>query len=293
MSNSITILSYNTHLFIDSVAAVDPKLIYKDTERKEDILNKIESHSPPIDVIGLTEVWAHKTQDYFKNNLTEFDTFAYQEEPTLSGSSGMCLSVRGNLHSPPIGFRKYNNMLHADKLSCKGVSYGRVTLQNGQEIYLIQTHTQASYTGSESADAKARKDQIRDVLLPIFTEALQNFKSGPVFLLGDLNIIGGSEEYKEFSQNLYRYGIANGREVLDAWPAFSEQPGITYDPNENSLVKRFDNTQEQPQRLDYIFFTADKAKITNIEIPHWKYQESLNDSDHYPIIATFRLKQDY
>lgn len=200
----------------------------------------------------------------------------------------MFLGVRGNLQTPPMAFQKYENMVEDDRWACKGVAYGRVTLRNNKQIYLIQTHAQASYTNSEAKDEKARQSQMQATLFPIIEDALRNFKSGPIFLLGDLNIIAGSEEYNHFAKQLSSYGMSHGRNIADAWPLFSQDQGITYDPQNNSLVQHFDSTQNQKQRLDYIFFTPDQAKITNIEVPHWQ-TNNVDDSDHYPVVATFEL----
>lgn len=280
----ISLLSYNTHLFLDSIVEYLPSdNIYKDRERLDDILKKLSDNS--YDIIGLSEVWAHTIQNeiinHFKKNT--LDGFAFQNEPKTKLSPGLVLGVRGSLDHSPLAFQYYTDLVGYDKYSAKGVVYGKVRIQNN-DIYIIQTHTQASYTQSIVEDDKARRKQLQSVLFPIIDAALNEF-NGPIFLLGDLNIIANSQEYQWFNQQMTYRGL------YDAWSSCHDQnPGITYDPENNALIQKFDPTQKEKQRLDYIYYRKNKAHISHIKvIRDWKTDQNIDDSDHYPISANFHL----
>jgi endonuclease/exonuclease/phosphatase family metal-dependent hydrolase len=278
----ISIGAYNTHLYEGTVVGVQPKQLFRDAARQ--VAFQEQLCAAGMDVIGLSEVWASKTQDSIMAALrgVGMDGYAYQKGPVLKLNPGTVLCAAGALTKPPMSFLPYNQLTGWDKFAEKGVTYGRVRLHSA-EIFVVQTHTQASYVGSEKEDRTVREAGIRSVLFPVIDQALQDF-TGPVFLLGDLNISADSDEYKAFSLQM------KGRGLRDAWAALDTgQPGYTYDPDANNLVKHFDPSETVSQRLDYIYFREGTARVKDMKVLKWKTVDGVDLSDHYGICATFDI----
>jgi len=215
--------------------------------------------------------WAFKPAGYA--------SFRFRGESPLKATSGMLLSVRGRF-TRPTGFQPYAGLIDSDQWSSKGVAYGRAEVK-GVEVFVVQTHTQASYVGKEAECRAARDRQLQATLMQIL-EANKTFR-GPLFLLGDLNIVGESDEYYWFAEQMRMYGLE------DAWVSQpGSGPGYTYCPGDNPLVKRFDDRETTPQRLDYIFFRPDRSELKSMTVPlDWKTADGLDLSDHYPVQASF------
>lgn len=309
--SKFSVVSYNTHLFQDSVAAGmsgflnivkkdKMKLLDQDQTRRNDISTRCglgADGSAPYDLIGLTEVWSHEYQDYFKGQMkaSHYTPYAYQGESAFSGSAGMVLGAKGKFRLGP-NFSKYEHMVDADKFSSKGVAYGVAKLGPSQDMYvgIVQTHAQASYTGSEASDEAARESQLSATLYPALNKIdawMGTFfavKKKAVLLFGDMNIVGGSAEYKTFAKAMKEHGFQ------DAWIAVNgNADGYTYVPSADSLVDYFDSTQKEPQRLDYIFYKgAGGSKVTCKSmkvLTDWKTSRGLDLSDHYPVTAEFEF----
>ena len=295
MTNTITFLSYNTHLFAGSNPAfLSPSLKYEDERRSQEILHRSNGQ---FDVLAFTEVWADKMRDHFANALVDRKSYIPQPDVNiikreLSGSPGMVLSVKGEWAYGP-SFDYYGDMVGDDKLAYKGVSFG-VARINGMLVGLVQTHTQATYTGKEEEDRLARDQQIEKTLFPAIEKVQQWLASsasdGPIVLLGDMNIVGETDEYKWFSEELGKRGFQ------DCWTQTNPgKDGYTYVPADNPLVKHWDETQTQPQRLDYIFLNpgATEARCKEMAVLHdWKVAvggDNIDLSDHYPITATIDI----
>ena len=277
----LSILSYNTHLFWKSIAAsVDGSLVYKDSERLNALVDYCNKSN--YDIIGLSEVWGHDVQNQLKINFAEcgMNSFAFQGEAITSASSGLFLAFRGQVDGV-MSFDYYYNLVGPDKLSAKGVVHGVLKI-NGVRVYVIQTHTQASYVGTEARDDAARKEQIMQTLFPIIDTVKENYPDLPIFLLGDLNIVANSEQYEWFAKRL------NYRGFNDAWvDANGSDNGITYDPRNNLLVKHFDPKQDVAQRIDYIFYTKSILNVKNMRVVKWKTDGDLDLSDHYGVDCFF------
>ncbi|KAF7781786.1 hypothetical protein PRUB_b1116 [Pseudoalteromonas rubra] len=293
MSNQFNVLSMNTHLFVDSSPGFfDTSLIYLDKQRAEKI---IELSNGNFNVIGLTEVWGDKMRRQMATAFDGYNTFIPQADSKtafVAGSPGMTLSVKGQWaggYQPSFVF--YQDMVGADKLAFKGVSTA-ITRVNGQVLGLVQTHAQASYTETEKRDTKARDRQFRQTLFPAIVH-LQNLLESlsikaPIILLGDLNVVADTNEYKWFLNELEQLGF------YDCWTKVNgSQPGYTYEPRKNALVKRWDKTQVAPQRLDYIFLNPNNSgyRCTQMSVlSQWKLTTATSDSDlsdHYPVSACF------
>lgn len=293
----------------------------EDDARRKAIMSRIKSANS--DIAGLTEVWGHSVMNDFSNvfNQGHYNAFYYSDDPTFSASCGMVIIWQGSFdfyHKKLFQFAHYTNLTGADKMAYKGIYYGKHTIQ-GIEVGIIQTHTQASYTiknnssnlekakkmvaacgltdiefylqgGLDPVDQAARDCGLKSTLFKtvLSSEIFKGF-TGPMFFLGDLNIVASSKEYDWLSQQMKSHGFA------DAWVTakLKTGKGITYDPQHNSLVKYFDRTQTIQQRIDYIFYKPGETIpviCTKAEVPtDWALDDGTPLSDHYPLIGTFEI----
>jgi endonuclease/exonuclease/phosphatase family metal-dependent hydrolase len=308
MTNQLSILGYNLHLFEGSLAGDawkaknwseeawgkvtgrkrnDPHpLIYQDRERCDEVVSRIRDEGYGIDIVALSEVWGNSVADNITKSLqSDFQFYRYSGSSLrdrIKGSCGLLLGVRG-ARTTKFSFKRYQNLIKADAFSEKGVAILTFDAY-GKKVTIIQTHAQATYADSEVESYKSRQKDFLEVLYPIIQECSR--EHGPVFLIGDLNIGGESGEYRNFSDQMAKFGMA------DSWTiAYHDgSSGITYDPHRNALIKLFDPNESVPQRLDYIFFRKEFSKIKHIKIPlDWKTKSGTHCSDHYPLKVTFSL----
>ncbi|MEW6255616.1 MAG: endonuclease/exonuclease/phosphatase family protein [Pseudomonadota bacterium] len=285
----LTILSYNTHLFLDSLAAraagarkAGELLLHQDEARLHGLMARLSALAPPPAIIGLSEVWAHSVSDRIRESLpVGYETFRFSGEPWHKGSCGLVLGVRGRFVDP-CGFLNYEGLIESDSWSAKGVVYAKAAIGD-RKVLIVQTHAQASYVGKEKVCEAARRRQLQATLFKVLDEEADFL--GPAFLLGDLNIVAGSDDYRWFSTQMAARGYR------DAWfAAEGAGPGYTYRPRHNSLIPLFDETETLDQRLDYIFYRPAASTVRRAQVlTDFTTARGLELSDHEPLLVTFEV----
>lgn len=279
---SFKAIIYNAHLYKGTVVGVAPNQTYKDDARQAALVDHIQTASP--DLVGLSEVWASSHADEIVSSTNKFgySGYAYETPNILKLNPGLVTLAKDKLQTP-MNFQPYQALTGWDKYAEKGVIFGEVLI-GGRQIHVIQTHTQASYVGSEQQDEKVRTQEVYDTLFPVLDSVLQS-TTNPVLLLGDLNIIAGSAEYKSFARQML------GRGMRDAWETlYPNTPGFTYDPATNALIKKFAPNDTEAQRLDYIFYRdTNLIKPINANVLEWKTASGLDVSDHYGLEVDFNI----
>jgi endonuclease/exonuclease/phosphatase family metal-dependent hydrolase len=280
----ISILGYNTHLFegigagvLDALQSTNiVNLFYDDARRRQELVTFIDAQN--ADVVCLTEVWADgNTGDlgkgFFINNLkAKYPHVCRDNKGSLSLGSGLLM-----LSKSPMANCKYTEFPTSsgvDAYAAKGVLTATVTY-HAKKVIVSLAHTNADDGPKERA---VRADQIKTVLTDIKTQS-KSFEILPVILIGDLNIIGGSEEYKDLANSMGNYAG-----MIDAYRYLHpNSPGITYDGTKNSLIKRFAPKDVQVQaRLDYSFVRG--ATPVKFEI----FENEM--SDHYGYVVEYDLQ---
>ena len=286
-------LSYNTHLFKDTILEWGAGQEYHDSTRLNTIITLLK-HSTP-DIIGLSEVWANASKDKFIDGLkSQLPYSAWdQNRNPLQVGSGLLLLSRFPLSN--VSFIQYANLKGWDKMSQKGFILANVEIRS-QKLLIALTHTQA---GDNCEEIEARRGNLNQLLNFLNTAIEIESKSIPVILLGDLNIIGESEsdtpteDYKIWCNQLKWYSIYDSYRCLN--PSATSDPGYTYDAVNNNLIARFapkDADKKYRQRLDYMFVRG--VTITSISVPkNFTFQTSdgtMDLSDHYPLQGEFLLE---
>lgn len=289
--NTIKVLFSNTHLFYDSLLGLDSSSVYLDFERRDELLKRAKEGN--YDILGFSEVWADSQRDFFATKLPPPIYQTYIPHPdvswlqrTVSASSGLVLSANGDISNA--GFYHWEGMVGPGQFAYKGVAYGLVRVKEDTLVGWVQTHAQASYDGTEKRDAAARKKQMVQTLFPAMKKVQEMVNGqGPTILMGDLNIVGESAEYNWFQEEVGKLGF------VDCWLETNpSDPGYTYEPAKNMLVKKWDSTQTTPQRLDYVYMSPGVGgeKCAEMKILRdWKTTDGVSMSDHEAVEVVIDL----
>jgi len=307
-------LSYNTHLFLDTLpGTIDlatkwinkiiedvplinkviedvPRQKYEDSRRLDDIITKVQNLAP--DIVGFSEVWANNSKKEFISRLeSQLPFYAWDKKEWNELGSGLLLLSRFPLSN--VSFTEYNRLSGIDSTSQKGFLMATAEI-GSQKLLIVHTHTQAE---DSNAAIEARKDNINQLHSSISSAADYSM---PVILFGDLNITGENElgdstdEY-EFLRDTFKQS-----QMSDSYREMNDNavsnPGYTYDAVNNKLIKYFDPSYAErkvKQRLDYMFMRG--ITPISVTVPDtFTFQTSdgtMDLSDHYPLQGYFELKQ--
>jgi endonuclease/exonuclease/phosphatase family metal-dependent hydrolase len=294
--NILTVLGYNTHLFVDTIVAADPKQTYHDQERIDAIIAKIREIEP--DIVGLSEVWANKSKWKFTNGLKDIlPYFCYDENnrQTEMGSGLLLLSRH------PISwheFQEYYNLTSWDADSQKGFLKAVVDIDSDKNkpLLVVLTHTNSGdFRDQFSKPAEARHlnlIQIRDWIVAV--QWYTQYTS--MIILGDLNVDASQPEYKDNLLSTFEIAPFN---IVDSDSGDPE--GYTVDEINNKLNQRFSPSSDPcKMRVDYMFISTDERCPVRRVSPHsvivpnyFKFTSPdgvMDLSDHYPLYGAFDVR---
>jgi len=195
-----------------------------------------------------------------------------------------------------------------EEMSNKGALYARVQLDPANAecyIHVFNTHLAADVNNAAHRAAQLG-ELVRFIENCVRDPATGRPDGRPIILCGDLNIIGGSPEWKDRLQDL----TAAGKGLEDVWLKLGkpedkqaatwvggeqDTSGTPWGPT-NALA-----TEPGPfQRLDYIFFNAGTEPL--VLVPKSANREpeaqraepypwgAFTVSDHLGVVATFKVK---
>jgi len=239
----------------------------KRTERFAAIASKLDS----FDVVCFQEVWIKEDQDLLRETCKEKGmTYSHVFSSGLIGSSGLQIISRYPIKE--VFFHRYrvNGTIyrfdHGDYHAGKGFGFARIAINDTQSVSVIVTHTIAKYNVEDDSYHADRLSQVWELIRFL---QLTSRPNQPVIVVGDMNSKPTSVEYSMFTQV---------GKLVDAFDEFTSNSSRT-----QSAITSMD---ENPQRIDYIFFQKTKGwKLTDSQIV-------LNDteflySDHFGVSATF------
>lgn len=296
MTITLKCLGYNTHLFLGTVAAWGSNQTYFDSERINEIIAKVKTLSP--DIVGLSEVWANKSKDRFKNGLKDLLPYYAWDNNTNSFQMGSGLLLLSRFPLSNIEFTRYDSLVGFDALSQKGFILATIEIK-GQKVLIAQTHTQADEDDNAIEARRSNFLQLQDGIATYLARYLQ--PSTPAILIGDLNIIGedssGSptKEYKFLSEALNQLQMTDSYRTF--YPNAVADPGYTYDAVNDRLIGIFapkEAANKLKQRLDYMFVRG--ITPISVTVPYSDFTflppdgKGITDlSDHYPLYGSFLL----
>jgi len=190
----------------------------------------------------------------------------------LIGSSGLQIISRYPIKE--VFFHRYrvNGKIyrfdHGDYHVGKGFGFAKIAISDTQNVSIIVTHTIARYNHEDDTYAADRLSQVWELIRFLQLTARGN---QPFIVVGDMNSKPNSVEYSLFTQ------VGKLVDAYGEHAAKCETHG-----NFESIT----SMDENPQRIDYIFFSRNK---------NWSLRQSevvFNDtnflySDHFGVSATF------
>jgi endonuclease/exonuclease/phosphatase family metal-dependent hydrolase len=313
---TLKVLTYNTHLFGNEGAGLFPQ--FADRTRAAYIAEWIRLEN--ADVVGLEEVWDKELADAIVDRVTavyphHYYNNARDEDDDVLGSGLMLLS-KHPIINPSLKFYRdevsisdcvFSDPLcpvknptepwkccipYLDGFSSKGFVQATI-IKDGFQLGVFITHTQAEH---HKEGMNARRKQLEQIGSQIQLYRTYN-PAAEVIMMGDINIIGRSEDY--YNSLLFQ------TKLFDIYPNLVPCPDIsldqaTCDYNRNDLARHFDNTAFDcdNKRLDYVLYSHGKAfdvLPAKLEVRRYLHPTSdegkmMNDlSDHYGVAAEFSL----
>lgn len=238
--------------FLTYNIAMLPSLLgdFKD-ERASEFINLISKTSPAYDFICLQEVFDEDIRGFLKKKLQPMYPHIIEkssDHDLLNEDSGLFFASKYPILSHT--FREYNakQFLTGDWISDKGILIARIELgqnENKQILHIYVTHLQ-----STEAFYKVREKQLtqlRQTIIKALETERKKEITWPVcaVLVGDFNVIGGSEEYKRMMSLLgYPRDLFSEKHPEDF--------GYTWNSHENLYIRYNTEDDHDMQRLDYI-----------------------------------------
>lgn len=173
-------------------------------ERAQMVLDRINAQT--FDIISLQEVFDEEQRDQIALGYptANYNLLWGPDEDDFEEESGVAVLVKGNpstdflLRQSDLEFlhhnEVYNECAGSDCWANKGFSVNAVRVGNGaafSRVWIINTHLNAAYDfpDQHSAERHSQLTQIMNYLSQL------GVTDEPVLLMGDLNIVAGSQEY--------------------------------------------------------------------------------------------------
>lgn len=218
------------------------------------------------DIIGLNDV----SYEFYKSLLSEDWMKDYYITSTQLSNDKLFLGSLLITRIPHQQVLEYKLPTRSNKT----IRVSKIDVNN-KPLNFVHIHLDES-----KLDVKLRIRQMTEI------EKIVNKLEGDTFIFGDFYFGDKSKEAKFINDNW-----------KDAWIEINpKDPGYTYDPNSNSLL-RFINTKALPSRRDRIMFKSkkDNISVNDAELLGTKKLKSkyknvnLWPSDHYAVRASFSL----
>jgi endonuclease/exonuclease/phosphatase family metal-dependent hydrolase len=261
MSETLKIITYNTHLFGGTI----PDEKYKDQERRGEIVERIKKSD--CDIICLCEVWSDSWKDYIiKSVQPTYPHYFYNDTSPEVMGDGLLVISKKPLYYPL--FIKFSKSAGLDSLAQKGVFFLSVYWSDQKQFRIFFTHTQADE--EHWSERKSNLEQVKQGINAYYSDS-------PALILGDLNVY--EHEQNEMRTILSGFSDAGSGSNL-----------MTYDPSKNDVAKHFD-AGGKAHRFDFILDSDPDWTLKSYEvITDWKTSGGTDCSDHYPAQASLELK---
>lgn len=296
-STTLTLLSYNTHLFGNNAIPGLPR--FEDDARVALIGSVLNQY--PADVITLQEVW---DPDFF-TSIRALTAFNFSSGFYGGNHDGASILNSGlftlSKHALTSNWQFFYNEEDGTWESMASKGYLRsVITKNGFTVAIFNTHTQS---GESSGNVSARAAQLQQLAVDIQVWRALN-PTHATIVAGDFNVIGESIEYFTtfFTSIGFNAGMADGGKNM---PVAGNSTSCT-SCTDNALNIHF-NPDAAGTRLDYILYanssdnsvrvlpqsyTIEKLKAPSWHGPVCDGDECYSDlSDHYAVSMTFDLQR--
>ena len=247
--NKIRIATYNTQIIIGKVSK----------SKLEHLSLSLISMKDEIDILCLQEVFVEDGRNYLMKNLKRVwphcihksgeDLFAFED-------SGLMFFSKYPITS--YVFHSYPKLIGTDILADKGYLQVKVKINKTKTLTIVNTHLQSDYGIKNKDGAVVRHQQL---------EILKKQKCD--ILLGDLNVIYNTLEYKKMTKIL--------NHLKDVYSSTNKDTSLLE-------IGERPNTHKDYGALDYIFIKY-KYRVLNNKVTTLKKNGKI-PSDHYLFIST-------
>jgi endonuclease/exonuclease/phosphatase family metal-dependent hydrolase len=318
--DSLAFLTYNTHLFEGSNAMVgaglkdvvedlkpivretpDPiRIIYKDGERMQEVVRRINALTPIPDVVCLQEVWAVERQRELRDALLLTYPYVYvvpdagfkglfkDLRDAVANTSGLIVASRFYLRD--VKFLMYTGAKKKmeDGLAKKGALAFRVRVPvSDRKAVDLRVGTTHAFT--PPAQAQQNVEQLANLT---FDGGKVEEPADDAVVLGDFNIHRNKEaEYASLLASMREWGADDIVEAMDPgdytdWPAGNRLTAIL-----DGTLPTFDPARKD--RIDYVFFrpaAESHLRPADVQVFHdWTIADGVDVSDHAPVLARFEV----
>jgi endonuclease/exonuclease/phosphatase family metal-dependent hydrolase len=263
MSDTIKIITYNTHLF--GGTALDSFVGYQDEERIGEIMERIKKSD--CDIICLCEVWSDSWKEVIVKSVQQTHPyhFYYDTSPEKMGDGLLVISKKPLSWASFIEFAERAGW---DGQAQKGAFFLSVYWSAQKQFRIFFTHTQADK--EHWSERKSNLEQVGALIRAYYSDI-------PALILGDLNVY--EDEQNELRTILSGFSDAGSGSNL-----------MTYDPSKNNVAQHFDEGGKA-HRFDFILYSDPDWTFKSYEIiTDWKTSGGTDCSDHYPAQASLELK---
>ena len=275
---SFGLLTYNAHLFGD-FGRMPSLPTYRDRLRAASIADALrQERAQGVAIVGLCEIW-HPDMATLLQNESGFPYVAHGafgpmprpragdrlaaglesamarnravSPPTVLGCGLMLLSnypLAGTWYRP----YRVQEPPGASRYVSKGFLAAIVDPTPGPRLAVMLTHAQSP----ENRYGPERQRQMAE-LHGVVQAVSRNHPETAVMVMGDFNVIGEGDEYR---QMMAQWGLQDA--FRTAHPDAGDAPGFTWEPR-NTLIARWkEETFQEHERLDYIFYTGTVSGFT-------------------------------
>ena len=255
----------------------------KDNDRIDNFVRIISAINPQI--IGFNETGATSEQDVYDVLDTSLGGTWYilKNDPENITASRFPFVGTWNVHS---------------KIQASLIDLGN----EGPNILFIVGHLSCCGNDDNRQD---QVDRFTEFVIDAKTPGgeITILENTPIVFLGDMNLVGNSQQYRTIIQGDIQDTDSYGQGSLPDWDNSELEDVICRQTDKRmAYTWRNDNSEYPPGRLDFIFYTnsvmsAAKSFTLQTEIMNderlLNYSLLLNDtkeaSDHFPIVADFDL----
>ena len=273
-TKEIKIIAYNAFLFKGTLLSV--LIGRKDKERIRGIISELRNMN--LDIIALSEIWADKTKALIAKELADIYPHAfYQTTKWNSYGNGLLLLTKYSIEEAEF------HLFRGQSLGKKGFIHAKLALPDGNtKLWVISTHTKA-FTSEK--DREKRLQSIKHI--SEYAEELLKKETNPLFLMGDLNVHGESEEYVKMNNILSRIGLSDCYRVSHSLE--DNLRGSTMDTKVNPMtgVVGLLFRHAMDCRLDYIYSVG--VHVLDCQVCYTFKKDNLHYSDHFPLYCKLKL----
>jgi exonuclease III len=286
---ALTVFSMNTCIMPERLSLIFGGIDHWSTRISQVVRKILEANA---DVVCLQEVHAeegaHQLYESLKSRYSHFYLNVGAEPMTPTSNflnSGTLIATRFKLLNPT--FSSFKNLEGAQKSANKGCFDFTIAGKDTSAIaHIFSAHLQPSPDDEHPTptEMNTRKLELNLILKKMQDVASKNLQGMPILLVGDMNIVHGSQEYNKSLLSKRFIGCDNINSLSSTCTPFFGKYVWTYSPEERARLEK-----GKGMILDYTLLLKRKTNPYTIKTTVQKsFDESKPEraiSDHHAILS--------